>query len=193
MTDSIITYIIIVIIAALVILSSIIWLEKMIKIILWNYILSSICLALSQSINLFIKYLENNPDWKIFWISNDWFSTFLNNWKTTIIMIIYWILLFIIYQKSKISIKIPEDEIIQKSLYLFFIPLTVISFIITLQIAIMWTNILNPSATIFLWNALDQNEYFQIFIKNTSLRILLHWIATIIITSEMKIKIKTDV
>lgn len=193
MTDSIITYIIIVIIAALIILSSIIWLEKMIKIILWNYILSSICLALSQSINLFIKYLENNPDWKTFGIANDWFSTFLNNWQTTIIMIIYWILLFIIYQKSKISVKIPEDEILQKSLYLFFVPLTVISFVITLQIAIMWTNILNPNATIFLWNALDQNQYFQLFIKNTPLRILLHWIATIIITSEMKIKIKTDV
>lgn len=165
----------------------------MIKIILWNYILSSICLATSQSINLWIKYLIANPEWKIFWMSNDWFANFLSNWQTTIVMIIYWILLFVIYQKSKITVKIPDDEIIKKSLHLFFIPLTVISFILTLQIAIMWINILDPVWITFLGNALDQNEYFQMFIRNTPIWILLHWIATIIITSEMKIRIKTDV
>ena len=193
MTQDIIIYIIIVIIWALVILSVTIWLEKMIKIILWNYILSSICLAASQSINLLINYLNTNSWLRFFGIKNDALSNFLLNWQTTIIMIMYAWLLWIIYKNSKISINIPQDEILKKSLYLFFVPLTVISFILTIQIAITWIGIFSVNNSIELWNIIIDNIYIQMFIKNTPLWILLHWIATILITSELKIKIKTDI
>lgn len=193
MTQDIIIYIIIVIIWALAILSVTIWLEKMIKIILWNYILSSICLAASQSINLLINYLNNNSWLMFFGIKNDALSNFLLNWQTTIIMIIYAGLLWAIYKKSKISVNIPQDEILKKSLYIFFVPLTVISFILTIQIAITWISIFSVNNSIEIWNIIIDNIYIQMFIKNTPLWILLHWIATILITSELKIKIKTDI
>ncbi len=193
MTQDIIIYIIIVIIWALVILSVTIWLEKMIKIILWNYILSSICLAASQSINLLINYLNNNNWIRIFGIENEALANFLLNWQTTIIMIMYAALLWIIYKKSKISVNIPQDEILKNSLYIFFVPLTVISFILTIQIAITWVSIFNINNSIGIGNIVINNIYLQMFIKNTPLWILLHWIATILITSELKIKIKTDI
>jgi hypothetical protein len=193
MTQDIIIYIIIVIIWALVILSVTIWLEKMIKIILWNYILSSICLAASQSINLLINYLNNNNWIRIFGIGNEALANFLLNWQTTIIMIMYAALLWIIYKKSKISVNIPQDEILKNSLYIFFVPLTVISFILTIQIAITWVSIFNINNSIGIGNIVINNIYLQMFIKNTPLWILLHWIATILITSELKIKIKTDI
>lgn len=193
MTQDIIIYIIIVLIWALVILSVTIWLEKMIKIILGNYILSSICLAASQSINLLINYLNADSWLRFFGIKNDALANFLLNWQTTIIMIMYAGLLWTIYKKSKISVNIPQDEILKKSLYIFFVPLTVISFILTIQIAITWIGIFNINNGIEIWNILIDNIYLQIFIKNTPLWILLHWIATILITSELKIKIKTDI
>jgi hypothetical protein len=193
MTEDIIIYIIIVVIWGLAVLSMTIWLEKMIKIILWNYILSSICLAASQSINLLINYLNSNP-WLIFFgIKNDWLASFLYNGQTTIIMIIYLLLLWTIYKKSKISVNIPQDEILKKSLYLFFVPLTVISLVLTIQIAIMWIWVFNTETWIGIWNIMINNIYLQTFIKNTPIWILLHWLATILITSEIKIKIKTDI
>lgn len=193
MTEDIIIYIIIVVVWGLVILSATIWLEKMIKIILWNYILSSICLAASQSINLLVNYLNANPWVKLLGITNSWLSNFLLNWQTTIIMIIYAALLWTIYNKSKISVNIPQDEILKKSLYIFFVPLTVISFILTIQIAIMGVSIFSVDNSVGIWNIIINNIYLQMFIKNTPLRILLHWIATILITSELKINIKTDI
>lgn len=177
----------------LVIFSVTIWLEKMIKIILWNYILSSICLAASQSINLLINYLNSDPWLNFFGIKNDWLANFLSNWQTTVIMIIYAALLWTIYKKSKISVNIPQDEILKKSLYLFFVPLTVISFILTIQIAIMWIGVFSINDSIGIWDIIINNIYLQMFIKNTPLWILLHWIATILITSELKINIKTDI
>ncbi|MFZ2150881.1 MAG: hypothetical protein WAZ12_03835 [Candidatus Absconditicoccaceae bacterium] len=193
MTQDIIIYIIIVIIGALAILSVTIGLEKMIKIILGNYILSSICLAASQSINLLINYLNNNSGLMFFGIKNDALSNFLLNGQTTIIMIIYAGLLWAIYKKSKISVNIPQDEILKKSLYIFFVPLTVISFILTIQIAITGISIFSVNNSIEIGNIIIDNIYIQMFIKNTPLWILLHGIATILITSELKIKIKTDI
>ena len=193
MTEDIIIYIIIVVVWALVILSVTIWLEKMIKIILGNYILSSICLAGSQSRNLLVNYLNANSWLRFLGIRNDWLANFLSNWQTTIIMIIYAILLWIVYKNSKVSVNIPQDEILKKSLYIFFVPLTVISFILTIQIAIMWVSIFSINSSIGIWNIIIDNIYLQMFIRNTPLWIFLHWIATILITSELKIKIKTDI
>ncbi|MEI7558239.1 MAG: hypothetical protein WCJ45_05535 [bacterium] len=52
MTENLITYAIVVIIGILAIFSFSIGIDKMIRIILGNYILTSICLAAGQSITL---------------------------------------------------------------------------------------------------------------------------------------------
>lgn len=193
MTENVITYIIIMIITALTILCWILWLWKMIKIILWNYILASICFAASLSIDLLIKNLLTNPETKVFWTTYQWLANFLNNGQSTIIFLLYILLVLIILSKSKISVKIPDDEIIQKSLFILFIPLTVISFILTAQIALMWINMLNPEKIIWLSEFINKNIYLEIFLKNTPIWIFLHWIITILITSEFKLNIKTDI
>ncbi|MEI8091641.1 MAG: hypothetical protein WCG98_05445 [bacterium] len=64
MTEQVIMYIIVIILAALIIFSFAIGVEKMIKIILGNYILSSICRAASISINMLISYLTQFPELK---------------------------------------------------------------------------------------------------------------------------------
>jgi len=182
MTEGLIVYIFVWVIAVFVILSFAIGLEKMIKIILWNYILWGICFAASASIDLAISSLQN-----------EWFANFLSSGKATIVLILYALLLFLIYHKSKITIDIPWDQIMQKSLYLIFVPLTVLSMLLTLEIILLWTSLLSQQSLSNLVNEFTNNFYLQEFIINTPYWIFIHGLATIFITSEFKTKIKTDV
>ena len=154
----------------------------MIKIILWNYILWSICFATSASIDLAVNSMSNIN-----------MANFLSNGKSTIVLILYALLLFVIYHKSKITIDIPTDQIMQKSLYLFFVPLTVLSMCLTLEIILLGTNILSQNILIWVAKWFTNNIYLQQFIVNTPYWILIHGIATIVITRELKTRIKTDV
>jgi len=140
MTENLITYGIVVLVGILAIFSFTIGIEKMIRIILGNYILSSICLAASQSIQLAVQYMNKTPDLKFMGFGYAKVADFLSNGSMTIILILYVILLVIIYRTSKIKISLPSDEAIKKMLQLIFVPLTIISMILTLQIAILGMN-----------------------------------------------------
>lgn len=192
MTDDLIIYILFLIVGVLVILSFVIGLEKMIKVMLWNYVLWTICLAASQSISLLIEYLTKNPDTIVAGMSAKTFATFLSNGQATIVLLIYALLLFLLYQKSTISIRIPTDDIIQKSLYMLLVPLTVFSMILTIQICLIWGNIISMWALETIALDTTKNIYLQQYIMLTPVWIFLHGIATLLITSEFKIKIKTQ-
>ena len=182
MTQELITYIFVGALSIFVILSFAIGLEKMIKIILWNYILWGICFAASASIDLAISTS-----------SGDWFVNFMTNGKSFIVLILYAVLLALIYHKSKITIDIPSDQIMQKSLYLFFVPMTVLSMCLTVEIILLGTNVLSQTSLVWAVEWFTNNIYLQQFIINTPYWVLLHWLATIIITSELKTRIRTDV
>lgn len=62
MTENLITYGIVIIVGILAIFAFTIGIDKMIRIILGNYILSSICLAASQSINLAVESMKKTPE-----------------------------------------------------------------------------------------------------------------------------------
>lgn len=62
MTEKLITYAIVVIIGVLAIFSFTMGINKMMRIILGNYILNSICLAASQSINLAVESMKKTPE-----------------------------------------------------------------------------------------------------------------------------------
>jgi len=143
MTNQLISFIIIALGGVLVIFSFAIGIEKMIRVILGNYILSSICLAATQSLALLVDFLNKTPDLKFAGISYDALGRFLLNGNTTIVLIIYITLLVVIYRTSKIHITLPSDDALKKMLHLIFVPLTVISIILTLQIALLGLNGLN--------------------------------------------------
>jgi len=182
MTQELVTYIFVWVIAFFVVLSFAIWLEKMIKIILWNYILWSICFAAAASIDLAISTSTSK-----------WFVSFMSNWKVFIILLLYVLLFLLIYHKSMITIEIPSDKIMQKSLYIFFVPLTVLSMCLTLEIILLGTSVLNPRFLTSIVQWLTDNIYLQQFVMNTPYWILIHAIATIVVTSEFKTKIVTDI
>ena len=119
-------------------------------------------------------------------------ANFLNNGSMTIILILYVILLVIIYRTSKIRITLPGDEALKKMLQLIFVPLTVLSIVLTLQIVLLGMDGINISAIANIANAVVNNPYMFQFISLTPVRILIHGIITILITSEFKVSVKTD-
>ena len=165
----------------------------MIKVLLGNYILATLCLAANQSLDILIQFLITTPTLKILTFSYNDIATFITWGKTSIVLILYLILLFLMYQKSKIRITMPNDEILQKTFSLFLVPLTVISFILTLEIVILWMNSLNPASLETLARGFTSNYYIIQFIVLTPVWILLHGLATVLITSEIKMSIKTDI
>jgi len=191
MTENLINYVIIGITGILAVFSFVMGIEKMIKIILGNYILTGICLAASQSLAIFVVFLSKTPEAKLLWISYDSLAKFFEYGQTTLILILYAILLVIIYLKSKISIQLPIDEAAQKGLYVLLVPMTVISIILTLQIAIMGIKVIDLQHLQTLSNGMTSWSPLQQFFLLTPVRIFLHGIATIIITSELKISVKS--
>ncbi len=192
MTESLITYGIIVLIGILVIFSFSIGMEKMIRIILGNYILSSICLAASQSIQLAVEYMKKTPELSFLWFTHTKFANFLDNGSTMIVLIIYILLLVIVFRTSKIRIVLPGDEAIRKMLQLIFVPLTVISMVLTLQIALLWMSGININGISSIATVVANNPYMFKFVSLTPVWILLHGILTILITSEFKVRVETD-
>lgn len=164
----------------------------MIKIILGNYILSSICLAASQSINLAVEYMTKTPELKFMGFTYEKVANFLNNGNMTIVLIIYIVLLIVIFRTSKIKIGLPDDEAIKKMLQIVFVPLTVISMVLTLQIAILGINGINVAGIASIAKTVANNPYIFQFVSLTPVRILLHGIVTILITSEFKVRVQTD-
>ncbi len=192
MTENLITYGIVILVGILAIFSFSIGIDKMIRIILGNYILSSICLAASQSINLAVQSMSKTPELTFMGFSYDKVANFLNSGSMTIILILYVILLVIIYRTSKIRIVLPADEALKKMLQLIFVPLTVISMVLTLQIVILWMNRINITWISSIATAVTNNPYMFKFVSLTPVRILLHGIITIFVTSEFKVSVKTD-
>jgi len=165
----------------------------MIKIILGNYILSSICRAASLAINILVNQLQATPDMKFAWLTYAKLWAFFTNAQTTIVLILYIILIVIIYKKSKIHIHLPMDEASKKMLQIFLVPMTVISVILTLQVALMGMDVGNVQSLQRLGATIATNPYIIKFFSLTPVRILLHGIITIFITSELKISVKTDI
>lgn len=192
MTENFITYGIVVLVGILVIFSFTIGIEKMIRIILGNYILSSICLAASQSIALAVDAMKKTPELSFMGFSYDKVANFLENGNMTIVLIMYILLLFVIFRTSKIRIELPEDEAIKKMLHLIFVPLTVISMVLTLQIAILGINGISVTTLSSIANTVANNPYMFQFVSLTPVWIFLHGILTILITSKFKIRVQTD-
>jgi len=192
MTENLITYGILIVIGILAIFSFMIGIDKMMRIVLGNYILTSICLAASQSLKLATNWMEKNPNLETLGIGNTKFANFLHNGETTIIMGIYIVLLVIVYRTSKIRIRLPNDEAIKKMLQLIFVPLTIISMVLTLQIVLLGMDGITITSVGQIAKTVANNPYMFQFVSLTPVRIFLHGLLTIFITSEFKVKVDTD-
>jgi len=116
MTDTIITYIAVAVFALFVILSIGIKLEKMVKVIVWNFILGFLCCSIVICLDITLSGM---------W-ADTWLYKFLMDARYVIAYLVYIWCLILIYHRFTIKSKLPIDPILEKSSYLIFVPINAI-------------------------------------------------------------------
>lgn len=163
------------------------WIDKMAKVIIWNYLAWITCYAFGNLIQQSINWLNTTPDKIFIWLSYSKYASFLSAWQLTFILLMFILLIRIIYKFGKIQVSFSTNVATEKLYFILLIPITVISFIIWPYIALKadWIQIINV-----LENTLIQNFWFlNTFINNISLRIFINWLIFIILSSQIKFKI----
>lgn len=118
------------------ILSLILGLEKMIRIIMANYLIASIVLAFSNFIDLISSsLLVGNAVRRVDGLQNR-FGKLLIAGKPTLLLSIYFVLLIFLVTKSRIGIGHIKNEGVRWLLTLVFLPCTIISIMLSIAMAI---------------------------------------------------------
>lgn len=178
----------------LAILSLILWFDRMIRIIMANYLIASILLGLGNFIDLVWNQwlmVDGQAQRRVEWLQNR-IGKLLMAWKPTLLLTVYFILLIFIVNKAHIWVGKVRNEWLRRLLTIVFLPCTVISIFVSLALAIYGNQVfdiaqLQMLASYFSWNAMVYN-----FIMLTPLRIILPGIATIIVAA-LVIRTKDDI
>lgn len=182
MTDKLYIYCILWVVAILCVLAFSLKLEKMVQIMIWNYILWLLFFSLWFCMDLALKGSELSSIQSFFAESKSW-----------ILLLLYWILFFFfVYRRSKIRIDFSSDPLIYKPLYLAFVPLTVISMLVTIGFIGLWTNAFSLN-TLNSISEYTQNIYLQKFILNFPYIIFGYCFLSLLAITDLKLKVKVSV
>lgn len=182
MTDKLYIYCILAVVAILCVFAFALKLEKMVQIIVWNYVLGVLFFSLWVCLDLLVK---SNPGWSV--------QSFFVDAKVWILLVLYWLFFFFfVYRRSKIRIDFSWDPLIYKPLYLAFVPLTVVSMAVTIWVVVLWLNAFSISV---LWSISDftQNEYLQKIILNFPYIICWYAFISLLAITDLKVKLKVSV
>lgn len=168
----------------LALLSLILWLERMVRIVMANYLISSILLGMSNFIELAHNRLVYGEatTWWIARVENILWNL-LMTWKPTILLTIYFLLLLFIVKKAHIGIGTVRNEWLRIILTLLFIPCTVISILLSLATAIFGAQLMDASALQWFADLVSHNPFLYNFILLTPLRVVLPGLMTIAIAA----------
>ncbi|MEI6426339.1 MAG: hypothetical protein WCO66_03230 [Candidatus Absconditabacteria bacterium] len=191
MTDLVLLYICFGVFALLVIFCFAMGIEKMIKLLLGNYLLMLLAFSANQSLVLLSNFLQKTPTLVFAGFSYANISQFISNGKMTFVFILYALFAALIYYKSKIRIVLPMDDIVQKILYIVLVPFTAVGIIFALLIVFFGITIFDPVALSQLLVGLPQNPILFAIVSWFPFWLFLHALFTILITSEVKIQIRT--
>ncbi len=176
-------------IGILLIFSIVIGVNKMIKVIIGNYLLIWIALALHLGIDFVGIFLESNT---ISFIKNqEEFSKTLIEYKELIILTTYLIFLILIFTKSTIWIVIAKNWFLRMLLGIIFAPLTVISIMFGLSVVIYWSEILNTQNVFEIIDKFEEWTIIHSFLYLTPLWMILPAFLALIFSTEIKINRKT--
>lgn len=156
-----------------------IWIEKMMKIVLWNYLLTALCLTLAPSLWAFVWRLTlNAPD-----VAQTISPAFEN--KIIITLVVYLLMLLLFFLKSRISIHFHVGGLQKIFLTIVCIPLTIVSIATTLQIAVLWLQAFDMWALQTMVATLPIQDVYKNFISYTPIIICVHAIITIFVLSHI--------
>lgn len=169
----------------LLILVLFIWVNRMVKIIIWNYILSTIALTISSNIWIFISQIDFK---KITFIKNTWWiEEFLLWWNDIVWLVIYFVFLILLITASRIGVWEIKNKMYKMILTIIYAPLTILSMLTSLWIIVLWNITIDPLKLQAFAANFSSNIYIYNFIILTPLWVILPWIITILIFLRIKL------
>ena len=163
------------------------WIDKMAKVIIWNYLAWITCFAFWNLIHQWVNRLMTSPDSLFIWISYAKLASFLSAWQLTFVLLLFAWLIWLIYACWRIQVSFSSHSSTEKLYFVILIPITVLSFVIGPYIALRadWIQALGD-----IENVLARTFWFLTeFIRHIPFWMFVCWITFIIISSQIKFKI----
>lgn len=156
-------------------------LERMVKVVIANYMLTGLCVALWAVIDWFVVWIETVlPGSGINFV-------FLQENKTAVILVIYLLLLLLVFLKSNIRVSMHATGLKRFILTILFVPLTVSSLIMTLELAILGADAFNMTTMTLTAQSFSLNPFVFGFVQMTPVWLFIHTLATILLISNLKL------
>ena len=158
-------------------------LDKMAKIVVWNYVLWLISLAVNSVIGIWstqISVLQaSNPN-----ANYAQLQSFLINGKTWIILIVYLVLLVLMLNKSKITVDVSGVPLPKPALVTLMVIMTVLSILLTIAIAVWWVQIVDYGQIINIAKYFSDYPLLFNLIQYIPLILLVHGLITLYLISD---------
>lgn len=183
-------YIIVWIYVAITFWAILMWIDKMAKVIIWNYLAWITAFAFWNLIYQWVKRLMIQPEAAFLWISYEKYANFLSAGQLTFILLLFVILIWLIYACWRIHVSFSTRATTEKLYFIILIPITVLSFIIGPYIALKADGVQTLS---FIENIISQTFWLLVpFIKHIPFWMFINWIVFIIISSQINFKISVS-
>ena len=173
------------ILTVLLIFSVAIWIEKMIKIIIWNYLLIWIALSLHVWIDLLVDFLSLNS--VAFLSDQENLVSVFSNYKQHIVVSIYMILLILLFSRSKIWIWVSSNSIIRFIYWIIFAPIAVLSIISSLVIVIFGIKVFSYEWILELLSVFEEGSIVYLFFIFLPLWVILPAFISLLLSTEIRL------
>jgi len=183
-------YIIVWIYIAITFWAILMWIDKMAKVIIWNYLVWITAFAFWNLINQWVNWLMTQPDATFLWLTYEKYANFLSAGQLTFILLLFALLIWIIYACWRIHVSFSTRATTEKLYFIILIPITVLSFIIGPYIALKADGI---QALSFIESNIAKTFWLLVpFIRHIPFRMFINWVVFIIISSQINFKISVS-
>jgi len=163
------------------------WIDKMARVIIANYIAWITCFAFGNLINQWVQRLATFPDKSFMKISYASLSNFLSASELILVLLVFAGLVRLIYSCGRIQVSFGSNTTTEKLYFIVLIPITVLSFICGPYVALMANGI---EALTDLQSWLGNTFWFLWnLVNHLPFRMFINWLVFIIISSRVNFKI----
>ena len=180
-------YVIVWIYIAIAFWAVLMWIDKMAKVIIWNYLAGVTAFAFWNLIHQGVLRLSARPSTDFLWISYEKYAHFLSAGQLTFVLLLFAGLIRLIYACGRIQVTFSTRATTEKLYFIILIPITVLSFVVGPYIALKsdWIQTLN-----FIQNTVIQTFWLLApFIRHIPFWMFVNWIIFVIISSQINFKI----
>lgn len=185
MSSELIQYFLFGVWGVLCIFAVVIWLEKMVKMVIANFVLLGLCLRLSFGIDYFFQTYN-----LIFTGGTETAQQIYDviaGSKITIVLIFYLAMLVLIFTRSRFTINVQSTQLNELIMTILFVPITMISTFLVIVTIILGTKIVDINQITMLANTLTSNPYLYKFIMLTPVWIMLEWFVVLLVLFDIRI------